>query len=66
MAVEFSNPVRAQALLSYGNASQPDSPFRGDQLQLFSKKQLRPVWRTRGKIEDNLAFREVVLTNNDR
>lgn len=59
MAVEFSNPVRAQALLSYGNASQPDSPFRGDQLQLFSRKELRPVWRTREEIEANLAFREV-------
>ena len=58
MAVEFSDPVRAQALLSYGNASQPDSPFRGDQLQLFSRKELRPVWRTREEIEDNLAFRE--------
>jgi len=60
MAVEFSNPVRAQALLSYGNASQPDSPFLGDQLQLFSRKELRPVWRTREEIEANLAFREVV------
>jgi len=58
MAVEFSNPVRAQALLSYGNASQPDSPFIGDQLQLFSRKELRPVWRTREEIEANLAFRE--------
>ncbi len=58
MAVEFSNPVRAQALLSYGNASQPDSPYRGDQLQLFSRKELRPVWRTREEIEANLASRE--------
>jgi len=58
MAVEFSNPVRAQVLLSYGNASQPDSPFRGDQLELFSRKELRPVWRTREEIEANLAFRE--------
>jgi len=58
MAVEFSNPVRAQALLSYGNASQPDSPFRGGQLQLFSRKELRPVWRTREEIEANLAFKE--------
>jgi acyl-homoserine-lactone acylase len=59
MAVEFSNPVRAQALLSYGNASQPDSPFLGDQLQLFSRKELRPVWRTRQEIEANLTVREV-------
>ena len=58
MAVEFSNPVRAQALLSYGNASQPDSPFFGDQLELFSRKELRPVWITREEIETNLAFKE--------
>ena len=58
MAVEFSNPVRAQALLSYGNASQPDSPFFGDQLELFSRKELRPVWITREEIEANLSFKE--------
>jgi len=59
MAVEFSNPVRARVLLSYGNASQPGSPFIGDQLELFSQKELRPVWRTREKIEANLESREV-------
>ena len=58
MAVEFSNPVRARALLSYGNSSQPDSPFLGDQLELFSQKELRPVWRTREEIEANLDSRK--------
>ena len=57
--VEFSQPVRAKALLSYGNASQPDSPHRGDQLALFARKQLRPVWRTRKEVEANLESREV-------
>jgi acyl-homoserine-lactone acylase len=59
MAVEFSNPVRAQALLSYGNSSQPDSPGRGNQLSLFAQKQLRPVWRSREEIEAHLEFREL-------
>jgi acyl-homoserine-lactone acylase len=58
MAVEFSNPVRARALLSYGNSSQPDSPNRGDQLGLFTQKKLRPVWRSREEIEANLDLRE--------
>ncbi len=58
MAVEFSNPVRARALLSYGNSSQPESPFLGDQLELFSQKELRPVWRTREEIEANLDSRK--------
>jgi len=59
MAVEFSNPVRAQAILSYGNSSQSDSPGRGNQLSLFAQKQLRPVWRSREEIEAHLEFREL-------
>ena len=58
--VEFSQPVRASALLSYGNASQLDSPHRGDQLALFARKQLRPVWRTRKEIEAHLESKEVL------
>ena len=56
--VEFSNPVRARVLLSYGNASQKGSPHVGDQLQLFGKQELRPAWRTRKEIEANLEARE--------
>jgi len=58
-AIEFSNPVRAMALVSYGNATQPNSPHVGDQLELFAKKQLRPIWRSRQEIEVHLATREV-------
>jgi acyl-homoserine-lactone acylase len=58
MAVEFSNPVRAQALLSYGNSSQPNSPNQGNQLYLFTQKKLRPVWRSREEIEANLELKE--------
>lgn len=56
--IEFSTPVRAMALLSYGNASQPGSPHRTDQLPLFARKQLRPVWRTRQEIEAHLESRQ--------
>lgn len=41
-AIEFSNPVRAMALTSYGNATQPKSPHVGDQLKMFAEKKLRP------------------------
>jgi acyl-homoserine-lactone acylase len=58
-AIEFSVPVRAQALLAYGNSSQPGSPNAADQLPLFANKQLRPVWRTRKEIEANLRNRKV-------
>jgi acyl-homoserine-lactone acylase len=58
--VEFADPVRAEVLLSYGNASQPGSPHRGDQLALYARKELRPVWRTRAAIEANLEAREML------
>ena len=57
--IEFSDPIRAEALLSYGNATQPGSSHVGDQLGLFVEKKLRPVWRTREDIEAHLKEREV-------
>jgi len=57
--IEFSNPVHAEALLGYGNWSKPGSKHVDDQLALASKKQLRPVWRTKNEIESNLESRKV-------
>lgn len=59
-AVEFSQPVKAKALTSYGNATQPNSSHVGDQLQLFVRQQLRPVWRTRQEITAHLEERTVL------
>jgi acyl-homoserine-lactone acylase len=56
--VEFASPVRARALVSYGNSSQPGSPHAADQFPLFAKKELRPVWRTRKEIEAHIESRE--------
>ncbi|HEY7544358.1 MAG TPA: acylase [Blastocatellia bacterium] len=58
-AIEFSNPVRARVLLSYGNSSQPGSAHNGDQIELFSRKEMRPAWRERREIEAHLESREV-------
>ena len=58
--VEFSQSVRARSLISYGNASQRGSAHSGDQIELFAKKQLKPVWLERAEIERNLERREVV------
>lgn len=58
--IEFSRPVRAQAVLAYGNASQPGSRHAFDQLPLAARKELRPVWRARAEIEANLERRQVV------
>ena len=46
--VGFSNPVRGEALIGYGN----------DQLDLASTKQMRPMLRTRREIEAALEFRQ--------
>jgi acyl-homoserine-lactone acylase len=58
LAVEFSTPLRARSLLGYGNASQPGSPHRTDQLELYARKELKPVWLTREEIMANLKARE--------
>jgi acyl-homoserine-lactone acylase len=57
--IEFSNPVHAEALLSYSNWSRAGSPHAQDQTPLMSKKEMRPVWRTRQEIEANLESRKV-------
>ncbi len=58
--IEFGDRVRARVLLSYGNASQTNSPHHGDQLQLFAKKQLRDAWFYRDDLEGHIARREVL------
>lgn len=58
--VEFSNPVRARVLLTYGNSSRPGSRHYGDQLKLFAGKQLRAAWLTRRQVEAHLEQKEVM------
>jgi acyl-homoserine-lactone acylase len=52
--IEFSTPLKAMGLMSYGNSTQPGSKHRSDQLEYLSNKQLRMLWRTRGEIEKHL------------
>ena len=63
--VEFGETVRAEVLLSYGNATQPHSPHVGDQLTLFADKALRPALLTREAIEDNLDAVITLLWTQD-
>ncbi|MGH7469111.1 MAG: penicillin acylase family protein, partial [Longimicrobiales bacterium] len=56
--IEFGRTVRASALLPYGNASQPGSPHRTDQLPLFARQELRSVWLRREDIMANLQERK--------
>lgn len=58
--LEFGTPLRAQVLLTYGNATQPGNPHVGDQLALFSDHQLRDALLTREAIEMHLNRVEVL------
>lgn len=53
-AIEFSKPLKAKVLTSYGNATQPGSKHNNEQLQLLSEKKMRPVWFAREEAEVNL------------
>jgi acyl-homoserine-lactone acylase len=48
---------RARAVLPYGNASQPGSPHRWDQLEMYAEKEMRPVWRSRDSVRAHLDER---------
>jgi acyl-homoserine-lactone acylase len=52
--IEFSKPMKAMGLLTYGESSQPGSRHSGDQLALLSKEQLRPIWLTRTEVEEHM------------
>ncbi|MFC1995166.1 penicillin acylase family protein, partial [Chloroflexota bacterium] len=52
--VEFSNPVRAVAVMPYSGSTQHGSPHYNDQLNVFANKEYRPVWLIRADIEANL------------
>jgi len=39
--IEFGDKVKAKVLMSYGNSTQKGNPNYGDQLELFSKKEMR-------------------------
>ncbi|MEJ2161933.1 MAG: penicillin acylase family protein, partial [Robiginitalea sp.] len=58
--IEFGDTTRAKVLLSYGNSTQPDSPHNGDQLALFSRKELRDAWFTDEAIEANTSRVELL------
>ncbi len=61
--IEFGDKVNAKVLLSYGNATQKDSPHNGDQLELFSKKELRDAWFTKEQVKANTSKVEILTEN---
>lgn len=57
-AIEFSDPVRARTMVTYGNASRTGSRHRVDQLPLFAAKQFKTAWLTRAEVEAHVLLRE--------
>jgi acyl-homoserine-lactone acylase len=57
--IEFSKPMKAMGLMTYGQSSQPGSKHIGDQLPLLSKEQLRPIWLTRLEVEQHMEDKKV-------
>jgi acyl-homoserine-lactone acylase len=51
--IEFSKPMKAMGIITYGESSQPGSKHSGDELPLLSKEQLRPIWRTHSEVEQH-------------
>ena len=62
--IEFGEEIKANVLLSYGNSTQADSPHNGDQLELFSKKELREAWFTKEQVTKNTAETWVLEGNS--
>lgn len=58
--VEFGDKIKTKGLLSYGNASQKESPFTGDQLQLLIDRKLRDIWFYETDIDNNLFLKEII------
>ena len=57
---EFGKKARALVVLGYGNATQPGSKHRGDQLHFLAEKKLRTALLLRPDIMKNLEKKEVL------
>jgi acyl-homoserine-lactone acylase len=55
--IEFSTPIRAYGLMSYGNSRQPGTTHYSDQLDLLSQDKFRQFWLQRPEIEKHVAER---------
>ena len=54
MLVHFTNPVQAQSVLAYGETSRRGAPHGRDQIGIFARRALRPVWFTEAEIKAHL------------
>ncbi|MEM6653901.1 MAG: penicillin acylase family protein, partial [Pseudomonadota bacterium] len=55
--VEFSDPIKAVGLMTYGNSRQDGTPHYSDQLHMLAEGRFRTLWLTREEVEANTARR---------
>lgn len=56
--IEFSDPIKAFGLMSYGNSRQAGTNHYDDQLSMLVRDEFRELWLRREQIEANLKSRE--------
>ena len=52
--VEFSKPLKAMGVLSYGDSSQPGTKHHNDQLKYVASRTLRTLWVKRADVEKHV------------
>ncbi|HEX9198009.1 MAG TPA: penicillin acylase family protein [Acidobacteriaceae bacterium] len=52
--VEFTTPLKAEGLMSYGNSTQPGTRHRSDQVALLGERKSRTLWMTRLQVEKHI------------
>ncbi|MCC7123229.1 MAG: acylase [Acidobacteria bacterium] len=53
--IEFTTPVKAYGLMSYGNSRQRGTKHRSDQLEHLSKHEFRELWLQRAQVEQHVS-----------
>jgi acyl-homoserine-lactone acylase len=52
--VEFSKPIKAMGVMSYGDSSQPGTKHHNDQLKYVASRTLRTLWVKRPEVEKHV------------
>jgi acyl-homoserine-lactone acylase len=55
--IEFTSPIKAYGLMSYGNSRQKGTKHRSDQIGLLSKHEFRELWFERAAVEAHVEER---------
>ena len=59
--VEFSDPIKAYGIMTYGNSRQPGTQYYDDQVQMLADGEFRELWLLREQIEANASHREQLV-----